>query len=251
MNTYFISGEQYDIQYQGYQEDLKFYLSEIKKANSTLEIGCGTGRILLLALKKGYKIEGLDGSKSMLKKLKEKAKKENLEPKTYFADMKNFKLDKKYNLIIVPFRTFLHLDSVQEQKESLKNFYRHLKKNGRLILNFFNPDYKRMSFQKNKKEFHSIVKDPVTKNKIKIYAINHYYPANQTIKTKFIHEEVDKNNLLLNKKEYNLKLKYIFRFEFEHLLTLMKFKPLKLYGSFKRRKFTDESREMIWIAKKT
>jgi len=251
MNTYFISGEQYDIQYQGYKEDLKFYLSEIKKAESTLEIGCGTGRIMLPALKRGYKIEGLDGSKSMLKKIKEKAQEQKLEAKTYFADMKDFKLNKKYDLIIVPFRAFLHLLNIANQKKALLNFHKHLKKNGRLILNFFNPDYKRMALKNGQKEFHSIVKDPVTKNKVKIYAINHYYPSKQILSTKFIHEEVDKQNLLLNKKEYNFKLKYIFRFEFEHLLALMNFTPLKLYGNFKREKFTDKSREMVWIAKKT
>ena len=250
MNTYFITGEEYDLQYQGYKEDLKFYLSEIKKSKNTLEIGCGTGRILLPDLEKGYSIEGLDGSKSMLKELRRKTKEKSFKAKIYFADMKNFKINKKYDLIIVPFRAFLHLNNVADQKKSLVNFNKHLKKEGKLILNFFNPNYERMVTKHGKMEFLSVVKDPVTKNKIKLYANNFYFPSIQALKTTFIHEEVDKHNLLVAKRKYNLKLRYIFRYEFEHLLELTGFKALKLYGDFKHGKFKDKSREMVWVCEK-
>lgn len=250
MNTFHLTGEEYDLQYQGYKEDLKFYLSEIKKAKKTLEIGCGTGRILLPALKAGSDISGIDGSKAMLKTLHQKAKKMKLKPKTYFADMRNFKLHKKYDLIIVPFRTFLHLSSLKEQKQTLRNFNKHLTNKGKLILNFFNPDYRRMVEKHGKKEFHSYVRNPLTKNKIKITAINYYFPAEQLLKVKYIHEEMDRHNLLLEKKEYHFVLKYIFRFEFEHLLELTGFKVFKLYGDYKRGKFTDKSREMVWVCER-
>jgi len=260
MNTYHLSGQEYDLQYQGYKEDLGFYLKETKKAKSAqgrsasggkvLEIGCGTGRILLPILKAGVNIEGLDGSKSLLQTLHFKAKKIGLKPKTYFANMINFDLGKKYDLIIIPFRTFIHLATVSDQKKALKIFHKHLSKGGKLILNFFNPDFKRMVERQGKEEFHSYVRNPITKNKVKISAINCYYPAEQLMKIIFIHEEVDKHNYLLRKKEYKTTIKYIFRFEFEHLLELTDFRVLKLFGGFKGEKFDDRSREMVWIAEK-
>lgn len=250
MNTYPQTGEEYDLQYQGFKEDLGFYLSEIKKAKSTLEIACGTGRIILSALKAGADIEGLDGSPSMLKTLHRKAKILSLKPKTYLADMRKFDLNKKYDLIIVPFRSFLHMLTIKDQKRALTNFYKHLLPSGRLILNFFNPDYKRMVNFNGKKEFHTYVKDPLTKNKVKISAINCYYSAEQILKIKNIVEELDKHNLPLGKKEYAQTLRYIFRFEFEHLIALTSFKPLKLYGDFNRGPFTDKSREMVWVCGK-
>lgn len=250
MNALNQTGEEYDLQYQNYKEDRPFYLSEIKRAKKILEIGCGTGRILLPALKKGADIEGIDSSPNMLKNLQGKAKAAGLKPKTYLADMRKFKLNKKYDLIIVPFRVFLHNLTIKDQKKTLCNFHKHLLPAGRLILNFFNPDYKRMTNYQGQKEFHTYVKDPVTKNKVKISARNYFFPAEQLVKIIFIHEEFDRHDLLVSKKEFKTKLRYIFRFEFEHLLELTGFKPLKLYGDFKRGKFTDKSREMIWISQK-
>jgi len=250
MTPYFLTGEDYDLQIQGYREDLKFYLSEIKKSKNTLEIGCGTGRILLPALKAGANIEGLDFSKKMLKTLHQKAKRIGLKPVTYYADMRNFTLGKKYGLIIVPFRPFQHLYNTREQIAALKNFHKHLNRGGKLILNIFNPDYLRMT-RSGQKEFYAYVRDPLTKNKVKISAINYYYPAEQLLKVTFIHEELDKHNLLVGKKEYKTTLRYIFRFEFEHLLALSSFKVIKLYGDFKRGKFRDFSREMVWVCQKT
>lgn len=250
MTSYFLTGEDYDLQIQGYREDLKFYLSEIKKAKSTLEIGYGTGRIMIPALKAGANIEGIDGSASMLKTLQRKAKTLSLKPKIYLADMRKFNLSKKYDLIIVPFRAFLYMLTIKDQKTALLNFRRHLSTSGRLILNFFNPNYNRMANFNGKKEFHSYVKDPVTKNKIKISAVNQYLPAEQIVRIKFIHEQSDKHGLPVSKKEYLTTLRYIFRFEFEHLLELTGFQPIKLYGDFKRSKFTDKSRELVWICQK-
>jgi cyclopropane fatty-acyl-phospholipid synthase-like methyltransferase len=249
MTPYFLTGEEYDLQYQGLKVDLKFYLSEIKKAKSILEIGCGTGRILLPALKAGADISGLDFSKKMLKTLHQKAKRMGLKPITYYADMRNFSLGEKYKLIIAPFRPFQHLYNTNEQITALKNFHKHLNKGGKLILNVFNPDYLRMT-RSGQKEFYAYVRDPRTKNKVKITAINYYYPAEQLLKVIFIHEELDRHNLLVGKKEFKSVLRYFFRFEFEHLLALTGFKPLKLYGDFKRGKFTDKSREMVWVCAK-
>ncbi|MFA5070473.1 MAG: class I SAM-dependent methyltransferase [Patescibacteria group bacterium] len=250
MNTYLFSGEEYDLQLQGFKEDLRFYLSEIKKSKRTLDIACGTGRIMIPALKARANIDGLDNSPSMLKTLQRKAKAAGLKPKTYLADMRNFDLNKKFDLIIIPCRSFLHLLNAKEQKSALLSIHKHLTNKGRLILNFFNPDYNRMANFNGKKEFHSYVKDPVTKNKVKISAINHFYSADQILKITYIHEELDKHNLLVEKKEFKMMMRYIFRFEFEHLLALTGFKPLKLYGDFKRSNFTDKSREMVWVCQK-
>src|SRR4030095_8684306 len=138
MEVYDELAEHYDLIY-GDQLDTDFYLREARNARGrVLEVACGTGRILLRLLEEGIDAEGLDLSESMLAVLKKKATSMGLKPTVYQANMVDFKLG-KYNLIIVPYRSFLHLKSEKERKDALRNFMDHLEKGGRLVLHTYSP----------------------------------------------------------------------------------------------------------------
>ena len=78
----------------------KNYLSElkriIKKDEKILELGCGTGQIIIPLTKKGIKCEGLDESTPMTKKLKAK----NNKIKIYKTSLDSFKPKKTYDYTI-------------------------------------------------------------------------------------------------------------------------------------------------------
>ena len=142
MKNYNKFAEFYDSVYVGTQGDLEFYLKQAKKTKGkVLEIACGTGRVLLCLLKNGVDIEGIDISPKMLDVLNRKAQVMGLAPTVWKADMQNFNAHKKYNLIIVPYRAFNHVESSEDQIKTLKNFKEHLKKGGKLIINFFYPNF--------------------------------------------------------------------------------------------------------------
>lgn len=66
--------ELYEILHKDAPEDeLNFYLSYAKKGEKILEPLCGSGRFLVPFLQRGLNITGIDLSKEMLSKLKEKA----------------------------------------------------------------------------------------------------------------------------------------------------------------------------------
>jgi ubiquinone/menaquinone biosynthesis C-methylase UbiE len=105
-----------------YKEDIDFYIKEASKAKSkVLEIACGTGRIYLELIKEGIDAYGIDISENMLRILKMKAKNLRLKPKVYKADMRTFNLRKKFSLIIIPFKGFLHNLKAEDQIKILKN----------------------------------------------------------------------------------------------------------------------------------
>ncbi|HEW93607.1 hypothetical protein DRN87_05015 [Candidatus Geothermarchaeota archaeon] len=140
MDDYDPWAEVYDLLYGDYRDDIEFYKNEAKKIDGKLlEIGCGTGRVYLELLKEGIDIYRIDSSYKMLEKLREKARKPNLIPKVYQADMRNFKLEQSFKLIIT-FRMFLHNLTIEDQLSALKCCKEHLTRNGKLILNFFNPN---------------------------------------------------------------------------------------------------------------
>jgi SAM-dependent methyltransferase len=124
----------------GWGNDVEFYYEEAKKVHGpVLEIGCGTGRILLPLLEKGIDITGIDLCKEMVLILKKKARDRALRPKIVLADMKNFSLNKKFNLVIIPYRAFLHMLTEEDQLKTLQNIKNHLNKNGKLIIHSYCP----------------------------------------------------------------------------------------------------------------
>jgi hypothetical protein len=47
-----------------------------------------------------------------------------------------------------------------------------------------------------------------------------------------------------------MRLRYVFRYEMEHLLSLSGFEVEALYGGFQREPFSRTSNEMVWIARR-
>ena len=237
----------YDKLFKGVTGDLAFYLNEAKKANGKiLELGVGTGRIYLPIVKEKLPIIGLDNSSSMLNELRKKARTMNLKINVYKKDMKNFRFKSKFALIIIPYGAFLHLENKEEQFNALKNISKHLKKGGKLILNFFNPDLQLIS--KGKVKHMSLFKDPSSGTTFQIVEMTNYDMSNQMIKTLYIINE--QKNWKKTKQKMYITVRYVFRKQFEKLLKEAGFKSFKLYGGFNGEPFSERSTEMLWVISK-
>ena len=128
------------------RQDVGFYLDEAKAAGgSVLEVGCGTGRILLPIARAGSRITGIDGSKHMLERCRAKLAVEPaaVQSRVKLAqhDMRDFNLGEKFALIIAPFRVVQHLTTIDDQLRFLATVARHLAPQGRLSFDVFNPRF--------------------------------------------------------------------------------------------------------------
>ena len=118
-------------------DDIPFYQYWAKEANgSILELACGTGRVAKPLLDKGYNYTGLDLSPVFIDHCKSKY------PNGQFitSDMRDFNLGQKFDLISIPFNSFLHLYTEDEMNRCLKSAQNHLAKNGQFLLDIFVPD---------------------------------------------------------------------------------------------------------------
>ena len=116
-------------------------------AGPVLEVGCGTGRILIPTARAGIAITGLDLSPHMLaicrQNLLDEPPDVQARADLVEGDMRSFDLGRKFGLITLPFRPFQHLTTVEDQLACLKTLHRHLEPEGRLIIDLFNPSRKR------------------------------------------------------------------------------------------------------------
>lgn len=133
--------EIYDFLHECVLTDLPFYQEELNSETGVLELGCGTGRVLLPLFTAGIPLTGLDISDEMLNVLREKAHRLALprEPEVHLGDMRNFDLGELFSTVIIPFNTFLCLETFEDRSLCLSSIHRHLGQHGRLIIDTANP----------------------------------------------------------------------------------------------------------------
>ena len=95
------------------------------KIKSILEIACGTGNVLIPFSRK-YQCYGIDFSKNMLKIARKKSKRIEFK----LADMRNFKLNKKFDLVFCVYDSINHLLTKKEWKQTFNRVHEHLNKKG-------------------------------------------------------------------------------------------------------------------------
>lgn len=104
-----------------------------------LDIGCGTGRLLLRYLAKGLDVDGVDTSADMLRICREKGAAQGLQPTLYQQAMQELDLPRTYRTIFIPCGSFCLVTDRGQAFEALRRFYRHLEAGGTLIFNLFWP----------------------------------------------------------------------------------------------------------------
>ncbi len=102
-----------------------------------LEVGCGTGRLLLELRQQGYAVDGCDLSLEMLYLCAEAARQRGLGVDLYWQAMQDLHRPRRYRSILVPCGSFMHLVARAEALEALRRFHAHLLPEGALLLELY------------------------------------------------------------------------------------------------------------------
>src|SRR5258708_2781953 len=125
--------------------DVEFYRALAREARGpVLELGCGSGRVLLPIARDGMACTGLDSSDAMLDELARKSHPKNL--RVVPGTMQDFDLGAdRFSLIYSAFRSFQHLLTVEDQLSCLRAVRRHLAPGGQFAFDVFAPKLERIA----------------------------------------------------------------------------------------------------------
>jgi SAM-dependent methyltransferase len=124
-------------------DDIAFYQARLPSSDAAvLELGCGTGRVLLpLAAMCGF-IHGIDQSQAMLARCLQKVQAAAIPPtkaQVELGDITHFALGQRFDLIIAPYRVFQLLETEAQVDGLFQCVRAHLAPGGTCILNVFHP----------------------------------------------------------------------------------------------------------------
>jgi SAM-dependent methyltransferase len=232
--------------------DIRMYEQFAARCGSPiLELGCGTGRVLLPLARQGYRITGIDASAEMLEQARAKiAAKEWGERVTLVQqEMGNLELEGRFNMAFLALNSFAHLHSTDEQLAALAQIRLHLKPSGLLILDMFNPDMARLLDAHGQVALAKIMSEPGTDQRIMRFYSEEVDLEQQLIHTTYIIDELDAEGHV-QRTLFPFSLRYVFRYELELLLRHSGFEVEAVYGSYDLDPFCADSEKLIAVARR-
>ena len=234
-------------------EDIPFWVEEAQASGGpVLELACGTGRVAIPIAQAGVPVVGLDNSSAMLKVARAKARRLKLGTdllRFVRGDMRDFSLGgRRFPLVIIPFRSFQALLSVADQHQALAAIREYLERSGRLIFSLFVPDLGHLARDPAVAVYDHEHMDPATGHRLLVWHQNQYDTFNQVMDARTVIEEVDEHGDMLRRTYRDYQLRYLHRFEVQHLLAVCGYQVMDVYGSFERDPLDESSTEMVWVA---
>jgi SAM-dependent methyltransferase len=124
-------------------DDLAFYQARLPASDAAvLELGCGTGRVLLPLAAVCDFIHGIDRSQAMLARCLQKVQAAAIpltKARVELGDITDFALGRVFDLIIAPYRVFQLLETEVQIDGLFRCVRAHLVPGGTCILNVFHP----------------------------------------------------------------------------------------------------------------
>ena len=215
-----------------------------------LDVGCGTGRVLIHLARAGYKVQGIDNDRAMLDRLARKLTNmpQLLDNITYLqADVLSHEFDRQFSLILLTYNALMHFKE-QEQQIALLNNLRHwLTDDGLLVIDLPNAAPAFASDDTDALTLERTFLEVETGHMIMLHSVSYIDRALQVLHVEWIYDEVDGDGAVKRLVAPHL-LRYYFLPELTLLLERCGFAVEEVFGDAERGPYDAESERMIVYA---
>jgi SAM-dependent methyltransferase len=234
-----------------FDADIRMYLERARiNGSPILELGCGTGRILIPLAQAGFQVVGIELYPSMLKIARQRIA-ELDEPvrrriKLIQADMSDFSLKQRFNMAYISANTIFHLPH-QKQQKCLECVYYALKLGGEILIDC--ESHTSMIIAQECIGLLSRCDDYDEDGKaVSVRSWITCMDAQRRIMQ--VRTEVAEKDCSdsISKRTYNHTLHWLDKDEMEQLLTGCGFRVTDIYGDWDMRRFSEGHHRMIFVA---
>ncbi|MBN1439082.1 MAG: class I SAM-dependent methyltransferase [Anaerolineales bacterium] len=143
MDSYASIARFYDWENAEFTEDLPFWADLARRQGGpVLELGCGSGRVMLHLAREGFAVTGVDSSPAMLALARSRlALQKSIAQRITLreGDFTRLPLDGAFPLIILAFNTFSHMTDPEDARAALAAVEAHLAPGGQAVFALPNP----------------------------------------------------------------------------------------------------------------
>jgi len=238
--------------------DVRFYVDQVGRVGEragVIELGCGTGRILIPMARAGHAVAGIDSSKAMLKRCEEKLEREpddvRRRVELFESDVTSLPgfEDDAWQVAIAPFRVLQHLTTTDQQVRCLSRVRTCLERNGRrFMFDVFNPNFASLTRDRSAE-----VEDtpetalPDGRSFRRTVRVTHVHWLDQLSDVELIYYV--RSGETVERYVHAFQMRWYTASELEHLLARSGFAVEAVYGDFDMQPLAEGSPEIIVVAK--
>lgn len=236
-----------------FRGDTEWYRAKARQSGGpVLELGAGSGRITLPIAADGIEVDALEPDHDMLRLLNRKladapARVRDLVT-VHVADMRAYALSRRFALIIVPFRAFLHNLTDEDRLACLTTARDHLADGGCFAFNVFHPSLEYMAQHAgsststwrrtgtyDRPEGGFVMRSESTR----------YDTIRQRVDSHHRYEEFGPDGVLTRTFLHRLELAYLYPSDIRRLLKEAGFGRVTIAGGFDGRPFLRDTDELV------
>lgn len=248
-DPYHLFAKFYDLEFAGVVDDLPFYQQfAVEAGGPVLELGCGSGRVLEALLDANVPLSGVDSSPAMLALARDRLKDAvelHLCPMQAIASLE-FR-HAPFWLAICAINTFLHLPGIEDQLQTLRAARQLVVPGGLLILDVFAPDPTYLAHLDGRItcEFSTTLGDGSQLDK---WVARTHDLSEQIIETQVWYELCSPSDGSVRRFADRYAMRYVHRFELEHLLARAGWSIVSLFGSYDLEAYGPDAERMLVLA---
>ena len=241
----------YDAENEDMTADLDLYSELAEQAGDPiLDVGCGTGRLLLHLALQGHRVAGIDTSAAMLdrarRKLKNRIDLEGLVT-LYEGNALDYPLPEQYPLLLIPYNGLMHFRTTADQLALLRHMADCLTPDGLLVIDLPNAG----------ETFATVDDSAVTLERSFIERESGRFVMQQSVSTlnrteqlqyiTWIYDEIGADSVV-RRTVAPLTLRYIFPVELDLLLVVNGLQRIERYGDYDKGPFEEGCPRLIVVA---
>ncbi len=241
----------YDAENADKRDDLQLY-SELaaERKGDILDVGCGTGRVLIHLARQGHQVHGIDNDRAMLDRLELKLEQRALlaeKISAIHADVLEYEYQSRFALILLTYNGLMHFHEQDRQIALLGKLRRWLAGDGLLVIDLPNAGPAFASQDTEAPTLERTFLDPETGQMIMLQSLSFIDRARQVLHVDWIYDIIDGDGAVKRLFAPH-KLRYFFLAEISLLLERCGLGLAAVYGDTDRGDYTSESERMIVFA---
>jgi SAM-dependent methyltransferase len=243
--------ELYDLEHDQFDDDIGCLMNfVVSTGDPVLELGAGTGRLVVPIAEAGYRVTGIDTSASMLAVAKQRVEIAGVADRVTLLELgmevASSATGGPFGVVVASLNSLLHLESAAAQRTALAQAFAALDPRGQLLIDVLNPTPSTLTGL----DHQFLLEGTWTRDNgsvVQKFSSRRVFPAEQQIETQ-IWYDITAPDGSLRRIPTGFTMRYLHRAELALMLELAGFASWECYGSYELDPYDDQSDRLIVAA---